>query len=124
MLRSKIEAFYEAKGVQKAIIEIEVDSFMVGKDGLTFNVIDYAVETSEEGEQIRKPINLYTVFKDNSNVDIISDLLREAKDYSGMTETQALWAKIKDELFYLVTTKTYDNGMTDYRLLPGDWELI
>ncbi len=124
MVRSKIEAFYEAKGVEKAIIQIEVDSFNVGKDGITFNVIDYVLEVSEENEIIKKPILMYTVFKDNSKVNDISLFLKQEKDYSEMSEIDAFWSKIKDELFYLVTNKVYENGMTDYRLLPGDWELI
>lgn len=125
MIQSKIEAFYEAKGVKKAIIQIEVDSFVQNRqDGITFNVIDYAVTKDDEGNDVKEPINMYTVFKTNEQVDNISNHLKLSKDYDSLTETHAFWEKIKDELFYYVTQKTYDNGMTDYRLYPEDWELI
>lgn len=124
MIKSKIEAFYEAKGVKKAIIQIEIDSFVPNKQGITFNVLDYAISQDEEGNQVKENISMYTVFKTNEQVDRISDYLKESKNYDSFTETEAFWEKIKDELFYYITQKTYENGMTDYRLYPEDWELI
>lgn len=118
MIKTKIKAFCDRRSTQKAIIQIEVESFSSNHQGTSYVVNDYIL--NDDGS--KQFIGAKTVFYDADKLNYVSDLLEQNNDYSGLSRNEAEWQKVIDGLLLDTQTNLFEDGETIYRLTPADWE--
>jgi ABC-type cobalamin/Fe3+-siderophores transport system ATPase subunit len=119
MIKSTKPVNCQLRGNKKAIIQLEVDSFVQTSQGVVYTVIDYILLE----ENVKQFNSSKTVFYANEIINQLNMDLETQKDYSELSKTESDWAKIKDALFLDTKTNLYEDGTTIYGLQPNDWEL-
>jgi len=119
MIQSIIPTYYQLRGSEKAIVQIEISSFVQTDVGVTYTVTDYALIS----EGVKQMIHEKTVSKTNAEINDLNVMLESMFDYTGLSKTEAEWKKIQQALLLDTQTNLYPNGTTIHKILPSDWEL-
>jgi hypothetical protein len=118
MIQTKTEFFYEDRGDKVAKIKVEIDSFQTDKNGVTYNVNDWAI--SSDGTKIlykQKSVR-YT----NEQINQLDAYISSTNDFSGLTKTEKEWKQLQIALMIDTQTNLLNSNTTIYRLQPSDWE--
>lgn len=108
MIKSIVELIYDARNKEKqAIIQIEIDSWRVNHDTVTYTVNDYAIGQNEAKQLINSKEVTYTVDQINQ-MDV---LVISAMNLTGLPKMEVEWLKIKKALL-LVTQQSPVYGST------------
>jgi hypothetical protein len=118
MIQTKLAFQYEDVGVNVAKIMTEAVNYVADKEGTTFTILDWAV--ADDGSRI-----LYKTRyprRTNAELDALDVYIESNNDFTGLTVTEANWAKIKIALYLDTQIALSANGDTIYKLKPADWE--
>ncbi len=118
MIQTKQPIFYEKRGDRQSIVIIEIDSYVVDKDGYLLTVSDYVLI---DGFKVRHNTKIVRYF--NEQINQLSDYIDANYDLSGSSKTVRDCKKIQIGLLIDTTTNLLETGKTIYRLEPTDWEL-
>lgn len=118
MIQTKQPIFYEKRGDRQSIVIIEIDSYVVDKEGYLLTVSDYVLV---DGFKVCH--NTKTVRYFNEQINQLSDYIDANYDLSGLSKVDRDAKKIQIGLYIDTTTNLLETGKTIYRLEPTDWEL-
>ena len=118
MIQTKQPVFYEKRGDRQSIVIIEIDSYVVDKDGYLLTVSDYVLI---DGFKVSHNTKIVRYF--NEQINQLSDYIDANYDLSGLSKVDRDAKKIQIGLFIDTTTNLLETGKTIYRLEPADWEL-
>jgi hypothetical protein len=117
MIQTKQPIIYEDRGDKSSIVTIEIDSYVVNKEGYVLLVNDY-VEILGHKECYKAKNVKYS----NAQIDALSAYIDENFDLSGLSKTAKEWKKLQIALMVDTQTNLLNSGLTIYRLTPDDWE--
>ena len=118
MIQTKQQIFYEKRGDSQSIVIIEIDSYVVDKEGYLLTVSDYVLI---DGFKICHNTKIVRYF--NEQINQLSDYIDANYDLSGLSKVAKDAKKVQIGLFIDTTTNLLETGKTIYRLEPTDWEL-
>jgi hypothetical protein len=114
MIKSTTELIYDARnGEKKAVIQIEIDGWIVNKDTVIYTVNDYAIGQNEAKQLINSKEVTYTV----SQVNEMDLLVSASENFTGLSKMEVEWLKVKKALL-LVTQQA-----PVYGSLANQWVL-
>ena len=112
MIKSTIELVYDArKGEKKAVIQMEITSWITNHAGITYTVNDYAISANGS----KQLINTKDVFYSVDQVDQMDLLISSTIDFAGMSKTEIEWLKLKKALLYVT------KQLPVYGSAPENW---
>jgi hypothetical protein len=118
MIQTKQPIFYEKRGDRQSIVIIEIDSYVVDKEGYLLTVSDYVLI---DGIKVRHNEKIVRYF--NEQINQLSDYIDANYDLSGLSKSDKDAKKIQIGLFIDTTTNLLETSKTIYRLEPTDWEM-
>jgi hypothetical protein len=114
MIKSTKELIYDARnGEKKAVIQIEIASWITNQDGVTYTINDYAV-FQDSSKQL---INTKEVNYRPEQINEMALIVISSSNFTGLSRTEAEWLKVKIALLF-VTQQLPVYGST-----ATDWEL-
>ena len=117
MVQTKQPIFYEKRGDKQSVVIVEIDSYVIDKEGYLLTVKDYVLV---DGLKVCHDTKIVRYF--NEQINQLSDYIDTNFDLSGLSKTAKDLKKIQIGLFVDTTTNLLSNGKTIYRLEPTDWE--
>lgn len=123
MIKTTIPVKTTRRGVEKAIVQLEIVSYKGTLEGNFYTVHDYAISIDDEGNSIKKFLEEKTVFYPADKINQLNEYLENQNDYSALTKMERDWTKIKQGLLIDTQTNLYDDGKTIYEIQPSNWEL-
>lgn len=118
MVQTKQPIFYEKRGDRQSIVIIEIDSYVVDKEGYLLTVSDYVLI---DGSKVCHNTKIVRYF--NEQINQLSDYIDANYDLSGLSKVVKDAKKVQIGLFIDTTTNLLETGKTIYILEPTDWEL-
>lgn len=118
MIQTKTEFFYEDRGDKVAKIKVEIDSFQTDKNGVTYNVNDWAILSDGTRTLYKQKSVRYT----NEQINQLDAYISSTNDFTGLTKTEKEWKQLQIALMIDTQTNLLNSNTTIYRLQPSDWE--
>jgi hypothetical protein len=118
MVQTKQPIFYEKRGDKQSIVTVEVESYIVDKDGYLLTVKDYVLIDEFKVCHETRIVRYF-----NEQINQLSDYIDANFDLKGLSKTAKDWKKLQIGLLIDTTTNLLSSGKTIYRLEPTDWEL-
>ena len=117
MVQTKQPIFYEKRGDRQSIVIIEIDSYVVDKEGYLLTVKDYVLI---DGVKVCHDTKIVRYF--NSQIDQLSNYIDANFPTAGLSKSAKDWKKLQIGLLIDTTTNLLATAKTIYRLEATDWE--